>query len=272
MTNHSTQTLVPISITDLVAFWDFQEEATQLHTSRGPHSSKLEAHGAVERVEGGVFGPYAARFCGEGFLRAPRDRAPELCIGGAGAAVSVVAWLKREQRADAGGCCEFVAGVWNEHSRRQYALFLDLRIHDSFQQLGAHVSHTGGPSKGFKYCMEAAIGARAAPFQSWVCAAMTYDGFQACAYLDGQLDERKGRNPFPYGGALFDGGPKGADFYVGATPRPRHIDDDGTEHGSVVANPFFGVLGGLAIYRRALSIHELRLLSEISTQISKKQP
>ena len=58
----------------------------------------------------------------------------------------------------------------------------------------------------------------------------------------GRLDERPGRNPYPYPGGIFDGGPAGADFTVGAVHR-------GVEMG----NFFAGLLGGLAVYQRALS-------------------
>jgi hypothetical protein len=240
----------PQSLPNLVAFWDFQEDSPQLRLSRGASTCALEVHGVVERVEGGVFGAYAAHFTGAGHLCAPREQSPELCIGGVGAQVSLVAWLRREKRPDA-ACCEFVAGVWNEHSLRQYGMFLDLRIHDSFQQFGTHVSRDGGPTRGFKYCMEAAIGQTPVPFDEWACAASTYDGAIARTYLNGVLDERGDRNPFAYEGPLFDGGRDGSDFNVGATPRPISIDSDGVEHGSVIANPFYGVLGGLALYSRA---------------------
>lgn len=250
----------PESLPGLVAFWDFQEDSSQPRLSRSASTCALEVRGVVERVGGGVFGPYAARFSGAGHLCAPRERNPQLCIGGAGAEVSLVAWLQRERRPDA-ACCEFVAGVWNEHSLRQYGMFLDLRIHDSFQQVGTHVSRDGGPTPGFKYCMEAAIGQAPVAFGEWVCAASTYDGAVARAYLNGVLDEREDRNPYFYEGPLFDGGPDGSDFNVGATPRPISIDSDGVEHGSVVANPFYGVLGGLALYSRALSADEVALLN-----------
>lgn len=252
----------PLEVPDCVAFWDFQEAGDAPRVS---HSQiALEVRGEVARVEGGVWGTYAARFCGAGHLFAARQNAPELMIGGADSQVCVVAWLKREARPS--GCCEFVAGVWNEHSKRQYALFLDLRIHDGFGQIGAHVSRDGRPTPGFKYCMDAAIGATQIPLETWICAAISYDGHSAKTFLNGVLDarepsEKAGGNPFFYPGALHEGGPDGSDFHVGATPRPDSIDENGIERGSVVANPFFGWLGGLAIYNRALGADEIALLS-----------
>ncbi len=257
----TTSKASPETVRDCVAFWDFQEASEKPRISRGPQAIELEVHGLVERVAGGVFGEYAARFCGHGHLSAPRaEENRSLLIGGPGAQVSLLAYLKREKRPDE-GCCEFVVGVWNEHALRQYALFLDLRIHDSFQQLGAHISRTGGQTPGFKYCMEAAIGQTPVPLGEWICAAITYDGHVAKTYFNGVLDERPGRNPLPLEGPLFDGGPNGSDFTVGATPRPETVDADFKPHGSVIANPFYGVLGGLAIYKRALCADEIKRLS-----------
>ncbi len=246
---------------DLVAFWDFQEASHQPRLSRGPQPVALEVHGVVERVPDGVLGDFGARFCGRGHLSAPRAKIGNqpLFIGGPDAQVSLVAHLKREKRPDK-RCCEFVAGVWNEHSLRQYALFLDLRILDGFQQLGAHVSRTGTQTPGFKYCMEAAIGQTPVPFGEWICAVITYDGHLAKTYLNGVLDGCEGRNPLALEGPLFDGGPNGSDFTVGATARPELVDDQLKPHGSVIANPFYGILGGLAIYKRALSAQEIATL------------
>lgn len=249
-----------LQIPDLVAFWDFQEPSNAPRISRGPRPIALEVCGKVERAEVGVFGPYGARFTGEGYLGASRKDAPELGIGGAGAQVSILAWLRREECRNWGGC-ECVAGVWNEHAKRQYALFLNLRIWDSSQQIGAHVSDIGGPTRGFKYCMDAAIGQTPIPQNEWVFAALTFDGREARAYLNGVLDAREGRNPLPFPRALFDGGPNGADFTVGAVARPVSVGDDGTENGSIMGNPFFGVLGGLAVFNRALSASEMANLA-----------
>ncbi len=259
----TTQKNSPETIRDCVAFWDFQENSNQPRISRGPQAVQLEVHGVVEGVEGGVFGEFGARFNGQGHLSAPRGdtRNQALFIGGPGAQVSLLTWLKREKRPD-DRCCEFVAGVWNEHALRQYALFLDLRIHDGFQQLGAHISRTGGQTPGFKYCMEAAMGQTPVALGEWICAAISYDGRVAKTYLNGVLDEREGRNPLFYEGPLFDGGPNGSDFTVGATPRPETVDADFKPHGGVIANPFYGVLGGLAVYNRALSAGEIADLSQ----------
>ncbi len=70
--------------------------------------------------------------------------------------VTVIAWIKREPTDYTGR--QFIAGVWNEHHRRQYGMFLNLAIWDSAQQVGAHISSHGGPTPGYSYCMDVSIG------------------------------------------------------------------------------------------------------------------
>lgn len=247
----------------LIAFWDFQEDTLR---SQGPASVLLRAAGApVDPVPEGVFGPRSLRFRAEGQLAAGHlftttAEAPSLNIGGPDAQVTVVAWIKRETSPYTG--CQFIAGVWNEHHRRQYGLFLNLGIWDSAEQVGAHISGHGGPTPGFPYCMDVAIGATPVPFDAWHCVAISYDGTHAAAWLDGRLDVREpqgapGRNPFHYPGGLLKGD---ADFTVGAVARPAKVESDGrggfVEKGGLIANPFTGLLGGLAVYARALSATE----------------
>lgn len=67
--------------------------------------------------------------------------------------MTVVAWIKRDVKQYSQ--CEAVAGMWDEtRKKRQYCLFLDLRIWGSSQQAGGHVSGTGGATEGYKYCMD----------------------------------------------------------------------------------------------------------------------
>jgi hypothetical protein len=40
------------------------------------------------------------------------------------------------------------------------------------------------------------------------------------------------------------------------------VDEDLKPHGSVTANPYIGLLGGLAVYNRALSDDEIAALAE----------
>lgn len=273
LADYTARTDAVLQIPDLVAFWTFQEDD---FAAISPDKTPLEVVREAPRFEkGGVFGPNCARFESKGqesrgFLRATSASAPSLCIGGMNAQVSVVAWLRREPRptVEYNGC-QFVAGVWNEHGRRQYGMFLNLGIHQSAEQIGAHISSHGGATPGFPYCMDAAIGATPVDFESWHCAAISYDGEHARVFLDGVFDVREsqgepGRNPFFYPEGLFAGD---ADFTVGAVERPAQVvtnaDGTFTEQGALLANPFVGALGGLAVFRRALSESQMRELARV---------
>ena len=238
---------------NLVSFWDFQEPAGQPRVSRGPCPYALkEMAGPVARVADGIFGPYAAFLDYRQWMSIARADCPALNINGPDAQVTVLAWIRRHRKPEIE--CEFVAGIWNEtNSKRQYGLFLDLRIHQGADQVGGHVSSLGGPTPGHKYCMDAAIGgARVSYFGDWKCVGFTYDGESARAYLNGTAHPRDTFNPYHYPGGLYDGGPNGANFTVGAVDR-----------GGSIGNWFTGHLGGLAIFDRALSADEMVKLASV---------
>jgi hypothetical protein len=86
--------------------------------------------------------------------------------------------------------------------------------------------------------------------------AMTFSGGAARVFVNGHLDTCPESNPFPVAPHLFDGGTDGADFTVG-TNSVRHQ----------WSNPFGGILGGLAVYRRALTETELTSLANMDRMI-----
>jgi hypothetical protein len=248
----------------LVAFWDFQEAEGEPRISQGRNSYALrEMAGSVKRVEDGVFGPYSAELENGEWFSLPRKEAQELNIGGPDAKLTVAAWVKRgakplmQRAGESDGAwfkeCEFVAGIWNETGeKRQYGLFLNLYIWDSKEQVCGHVSGTGGPTEGYRWCMDASIGQTQVPEGQWQFIAFTYDGEHARSFLNGRLDARPGRNPYHYPGGLYDGGPDGADFTVGAVDRLHSI-----------GNFFVGRLGGLAVFDQALPEEELLKLAQV---------
>lgn len=239
----------PTTLPGLIAFWDFQEPTGQPRISRGPNRYPLTPHGELQRIDGGVFGPYAMLVAEGQWLDIPRRDCPALDLHGPDAQVTVIAWLKRHPKSD--GECQAVAGMWHETGlRRQYCLFLDLSIHDSADQVCGHVSRIGGPTPGQKWCMDASIGSNPVPMDQWATCGFTYDGQYARSYLNGVLDVRETFNPYHYPGGLFDGGPDGADFTVAAVHRSNRM-----------GNWFTGVLGGLAVFNRALNDAEMKSLA-----------
>jgi hypothetical protein len=239
-----------LSTPNLISFWDFQEEAGKEREAKGPYPYRLsEMNGPISRVDEGVFGQHAMLLDFGQWLRISRSDCPALNLHGPNAQVTVAAWIKWDQTDFIR--CEAIAGMWDEtRLKRQYCLFINLRIWDSAEQVCGHVSSVGGPTEGYMYCMDAAIGQTRIIPNVWQFVAFTYDGAHAKAYLNGRLDVRDTFNPYHYEGGLFDGGLDGADFTVGA------VDRSGEP-----GNFFTGVLGGLAVYNRALSDEELRKLA-----------
>lgn len=250
--------LSPLDINGLISFWDFNEPAGKTRVAQGPFAYALqERRGEIPRVEDGVFGAHSALFDGTKYLEIPRADCPALNLHGTNAQVTVVAWLKRLATDPHG--CEAVAGMWNEYDKRQYCLFLNLGIDYGRDQVGGHISATGGPSPGDPFCLEAGIGSTPVPLDEWQCCAFTYDGEYICAYLNGKFDPRGTRNPYYYPDGIFDGGENGSDFTVGAVARPKDVTLPPPEI-PFVGNWFYGLLGGLAVYNRALNETEIREL------------
>jgi hypothetical protein len=245
------------SMPGLVAFWDFQEEGGQPRVSA---SHRLqERKGPVERVEGGVFGPFSARIKRGQWMMIERGDLGALNIHGKGARVTVASWVWREDKSS----WQAVAGVWDEtRKKRQYCLFLnaprgtradEMKRYPLANRIHGHVSAIGGPTPGEDFCITYSSGATEIPMQSWQFLVMRYDGAESRVYVNGKLDALEQYNPFPYPDGLFDGGEDGADFTVGAVHR-------GGEWG----NFFGGRLGGLAVFDRALTDREIESLAEMT--------
>lgn len=239
----------------LVAFWNFQEPAGERFASSGPRRLELrEMDGPIERAREGVFGGRSVRIRPGQWLRIPRGELGPLDIHGPEARVTVVAWIKRESPSP----WQAVAGVWDEtHSKRQYMLFLNARAMTDSRTLErvpcrdrvhGHVSAVGGPTPGHEVCKTYASGATPVPQGEWTMIAMTYDGQFSRVYVDGVLDAEEHFNPFPYPDGLFNGGEDGAEFTVGA----NHVA------GLQNNNRFGGLIGGLAVFDRALTEEEMR--------------
>ena len=256
---HSGSSVAPEKIPNAVAFWTFQEPAGEPRISAiaGQERYELEEmKGPIKRVEGGVFGPHALRVKRGQWLSIPREKVAALDIHGPEAQVTVVAWVKRIDKAS----WQAIAGVWGETQKtRQYCLFLnaprgtradELKRYPLQNRIHGHVSAVGGPTPGEQFCITYSSGATEIPLQEWVCLAMSYDGEYSRVFVNGKLDALEHYNPFPYPDGLFNGGTNGAPFTVGAVHRSNEW-----------GNFFGGDLGGLAIYNRALTEDELTELA-----------
>jgi hypothetical protein len=258
----SAHAAVPLPL----AFWKFQEAEGSPRVSTGAqHSYALHDGNAslpIQRVAGGVFGPWSAYFPSSGGndsqrLYATREAAPAITAGIAGpdAVVTLVAWVSRSAADLTPPRGEFIGGVWDENLRaRQYALFTHLAVcaPSTGYQGGsiAHISPVGGPTPGSLYCETAACDTPALAPDDWHCLANVYDGVQIVSYTNATMHSAT-MNPFPLTGGIFSPeatGRAGAEFGVGANYINATADSPRT-----LANRFKGRLGGLAVFDVALA-------------------
>ena len=229
-----------------ICFWDFSHGLT----AQGKVPYKLEQSGiSIPCINDGVFGQNCLEMAEGRFLKIPRSECSLLDFSSERSQLTMIAWIKRSDKRIHE--CQAIAGMWNEtDSKRQYCLFLDLHIWESSNQVGGHISSTGGPTEGYRYCMDAAIGATPVSMNEWHMIGFAYDGKSASVYLDGKLDHRGTRNPYDYGHSLFMPGEDGADFTVGGVYRK-----------GTMGNWFCGLLGGLAVYDYPLAEKDMLALA-----------
>lgn len=275
-TEHNPERLMPTDISNLLAFWDFQEESGKDRISQGKFNYALkEMNGPISRVEDGVFGPYSTDFEWGQWFRILHKDAPGLDLHGANQEVTMVAWIKRESDR----VWQYIAGMWDEGSEkfkgkatgtgegrpaRQYAIFINGYWQNNsatyertraVNQVHGYVSSTGGASPGYPFAFDYATGGTQLDEDEWYCIAYTYDGEYLKVYVNGELDSNDAYNPFPYDGSIFDGGEEGADFTVAL----RRVPGFPSYPNGYPENEagFDGKIGGLAIYDRALTSEEL---------------
>jgi hypothetical protein len=240
----------PRDIPGLVSFWNFKESGTDFVAQQGEPYCLRSQSGPLEVVKDEACYGGTALLLQEGqWLSIPRQECPRLDIHGKDGHLTLVAWIKRGKTKDRH--CEFLAGQWNETNLgRQYGLFLNIVVWGAEDRVFGHLSHVGGPTPGYKYCMDGPTGATLVPYDQWVTAGMSYDGQAGSAWFNGGLDALPGLNPYPMTGGLHDGGPQGSDFTVGAVHRAGEM-----------GNFFCGGIAALAVYERALTPAEMFVLS-----------
>lgn len=245
----------------LVALWDFKEAAGNERKAIGRGSFPLkEMNGPILRTEEGPLSGFSAVFKEEAFMAIPHVNTGALNIHGKMQGITVMAWVKWQ------GKTGFVGGMWNEYTdggKRQYGLFVDLPHYNGANQVCGHVSASGGATPPFPYSCDYSASKQELDRNNWHFIAFTYNGQYIKSYLDGEFKERdpepikntKGfpglpeglvhsKNPYYFPDGLGD---NGSDFTVGAVVLQRGM-----------GNFFNGLIGGLAIFDRALDETEMQ--------------
>ena len=261
----NSETISKIKQTDgLVALWDFKEKEGRIRKAIGLGNFPLkEQNGTLPRINEGPLSDYSAQFGNKAFLSLVNSKTGELNIFGEGQGVTVIAWVKWE------GITGFVGGMWNEYQdggKRQYGLFVSLPHYNGRDQVCGHISKTGKPTQPFPYSIDYSASEQTVAKGEWQCVAFTYDGKWIKSYLNGDfqsrepelIDHTKGfdgypdgliqsKNPYHFPDGM---GNNGSDFTVGAVLLK-----------SGMGNYFQGLIGGLAVFNRALSDDEITKLS-----------
>jgi hypothetical protein len=248
----------------LVALWDFKEKDGRDRKAIGLVKFPLkEQNGTLPRINEGPLSGYSAQFGNKAYLKIENTKTRSLNIYGDGQGVTVIAWVKWE------GSTGFVGGMWNEYQdggKRQYGLFVSLPHYNGRDQVCGHISETGKPTPPFPYSIDYSASKQQVAKNQWQCVAFTYDGEWIKSFLNGDFQSRepeliehtKGFDGFPDGIIQSknpyhfpDGmGNNGSDFTVGAVLLK-----------SGMGNYFNGLIGGLAVFNRALSKNEINTLS-----------
>lgn len=249
----------------LVALWDFHERPGKARNAFGVNAFPLtESGGKIDRIQEGPLSGYSAKMDGTSFFVLSNSRTGALNISGKNTGVTVMAWVKWT-----GEQTGFVGGMWNEYEdggKRQYGLFVSLPYYNGKDQVCGHISRTGKPTPPFPYSIDYSASRQLVPKNEWSCVAFTYDGAFIRSYVNGKFEARdperinntagfegypdglvQSKNPYYFPDGMGD---NGSDFTVGAVLLKRGM-----------GNFFKGLIGGLAVFDRALSEEEMLYLS-----------
>jgi len=245
----------------LIALWAFKETAGNPRVSSGDGLfSLIEGNGPMNRVDEGPLSGYAIEMNGSQYLQIDHSKTGKLNIHGDRQGVTVCAWVKWT-----GQQTGFVGGMWNEYQdggKRQYGLFVSLPHYNGRDQVCGHISKTGKPTPPFPYSSDYSASAQKVVPGEWTFVAFTYDGTYIKSFVNGQFQSRQMelidhttgfpgypegmkqiKNPFYFPDGMGD---NGSDFTVGAVLLKAGM-----------GNFFKGLIGGLAVFDRALKEKEI---------------
>ena len=251
-----------LSTDGLVAFWGFSEKTGEKRKALGVGDFSLqEANGTIKRIDEGPITGYAAKFDSGQYMVLPWKDVGKLNINGRDQEVTVMAWVKWK-----GAGNSFIAGMWNEYEdggKRQYGLFVSLPYYNGRDQVCGHISWTGKATPPFPYSIDYSASKQKVEVGKWACVAFTYDEDVIKSFYNGQFEERKpelirhtkgfegypegliqSKNPYHFPDGMGD---NGSDFTVGAVLLKGGM-----------GNYFKGLLGGVAIFDRALTASEMK--------------
>jgi hypothetical protein len=252
----------------LIAIWDFAEAPGNPRVAKGVDGFQLnEGNGIVDRAKDGPLSGYSIALNGKEYLTMSHDKTGKLNLHGKGQGVTVCAWIKWT-----GQQTGFVGGMWNEYQdggKRQYGLFVSLPHYNGRDQVCGHISQTGKPTPPFPYSSDYSASKQKVVPNEWTFVAFTYDGTYIRSYVNGAFEKRdvelinntKGfpgypdgmmqiKNPFYFPDGM---GNNGSDFTVGAVLLK-----------SGMGNFFKGLIGGVAVFDRALSATEIARMNKWS--------
>lgn len=247
-----------------IALWPFNEKPGEDRKAIGDYIYALKESGEkVDRINEGPVSGYSIRLDGMNYLSLPHSQTEDLNIFGENKGVTVIAWIKWS-----GEQTGFIGGLWNEYQdggKRQYGLFISLPYYNGKDQVCGHISKTGKPTPPFPYSMDYSASRQIVPKNEWCCAAFTFDGRYIKSYLNGEFESRdpelinntigfegypdglvQSKNPYFFPDGI---GNNGSDFTVGAVLLK-----------SGMGNYFKGLIGGLAVFDRALTNAEIKQL------------
>lgn len=246
----------------LVALWTFSEKPGKVRKASGQGEFPLtESNGKISRINEGPVSGYSILLDGTTYLAMSHLQTGPLNIYGDIGGITLIAWIKWT-----GEQTGFVGGMWNEYQdggKRQYGLFISLPHYNGKDQVCGHISKTGKPTPPFPYSIDYSASKQKVPVNEWCSVAFTYDGKYIKSYLNGEFEARnpelinnttgfagfpngllQTKNPYYFPDGI---GSNGSDFTVGAVLLR-----------SGMGNFFKGLIGGLAVFDKALSENEIK--------------